>query len=54
MVANLNTMVIYCKILILDILGTVINYRGIFIALAPGPNVTRLFYDRNLQKFIKR
>jgi hypothetical protein len=36
MVANLNTVVIYCGILTLVNEGTVVNYLSIFITLAPG------------------
>ncbi len=43
MVASLNntviyhdTIAIYCGILILGNVGTAVNYRGIFLTLAPG------------------
>jgi hypothetical protein len=35
MVANLNTVVIYCGILILENVGTAAHYHGILITLAP-------------------
>jgi hypothetical protein len=38
-VANLNTTVIYCSILTLERIGTVIIYYGIFIRLVKGVNV---------------
>jgi hypothetical protein len=38
-----NTVVIYSGILTLENVGTVANYCGIFITLAPGPNVIKLF-----------
>jgi hypothetical protein len=43
MVANLNIAVAYCGILTLENVGTVVNYGSIFITLASGPNVIKLF-----------
>jgi hypothetical protein len=42
MVASLNTMVIYRRILTLKSVGTVVNYCGIFITLAPGVTSKRI------------
>ncbi len=40
MAANLNTeVIIYTGLLVLLNVGTAVNYRRIFIALAPRPNV---------------
>ncbi len=41
MVANLNSVVFYCRILTLEKVGTAVNYSGI-IALEPGPSVIKL------------
>ncbi len=43
MVANLNTAVIYCRILTLNNVGTAVNYCSIYIRLAPGLKVIRHF-----------
>jgi hypothetical protein len=43
MVANLNTMVIYCGIFTLEDVGTAVNYCGIFITMAPGACTIKLF-----------
>jgi hypothetical protein len=40
MLANLNTVVIYCGILSLENVFIVVNYHGIFKTLVPGANVT--------------
>ncbi len=37
--------------LTLENVGTVVNYRGIFITLAPEPNVIKTFYHANLLPF---
>ncbi len=49
MVANLNTTVnchsaiaIYCGTLTIENVGTVVNYWGIFITLAPGVKVIKI------------
>jgi len=42
-VANLNATVFYCRILTLENVGTEVNYRGIFIKLAPGACTIKLF-----------
>jgi hypothetical protein len=38
MVTNLDTIVFYSGIFILENVGSAVNYRGIFISLAPGTN----------------
>jgi hypothetical protein len=45
MVANINIVVIYRGILTLENVGTMLNYRSIFITLATGAN---LFLGANL------
>jgi hypothetical protein len=41
MVANLNTAVVYRRILTLENVGTAVNYRRVFITLDPGANVIK-------------
>jgi len=36
MVANLDSMVFFCVFFTLENVGSVVNYRGSFITLAPG------------------
>ncbi len=43
MMEKLNTAVIYCQILTLQNVCTVVNYCGIFITLAPVENFVNLF-----------
>jgi hypothetical protein len=43
MLANLNGKVIYCRILTLENVGTVVNYCVNFIPLVAGPSVIKLF-----------
>ncbi len=40
---NLQTVVIYRLILMLENVGTVVNYNGIFKTLAPGACAIKLF-----------
>jgi hypothetical protein len=48
MVENLNTIIIYCGILILENIGTAANYHGIFKALAPGVFNKKYLYVFNI------
>jgi len=46
-VVNLNTAIIINRILTLGNVGTMVNYYRIFITLAPGSNVMKLFTIAN-------
>jgi hypothetical protein len=47
---NFNTLAIYSRILTPEKVGTVVNYRGIFITLAHGD---KLKYCGNLQQYLQ-